>query len=145
MRKVIFESVAGIVVIIATGATFIILATASREICLIAVLAYLAIAVLYFVARFVFLKKNKSLATYFETIELAKDDEREVQITGKALRTAYHSAIYGLVIAMGSLLFIEAFTSQSGVMYIAAILLISLVLLVITISYCIRWVVEYKK
>ena len=146
MRKVIYDCVNNIIIYALTGPLLIIVALGTIKMAGIAVLIYTIFAVLYYFARFVFLKKSKSsLANYFRCNEIARDDEREIQITGKALKMSYYFTIYSMIIIMLILQFFAVFTSQASTIFVAAILLITLALIIITSAYCIRWVVEYKK
>jgi len=146
MRKVIYECVNNSILYAVAGPFFIFMATGPRSMAGVALLMFTIYAIFYYIARFVFLKKSKSsLANYFRCNEIAKDDEREVQITGKALRTAYYVAIYSMLIIMLVLFIVKVAISQVAILFVAAMLLISLALVVTTCAYCIRWVVEYKK
>lgn len=80
--------------------------------------------------------------------EMAYSDERERVIVGEASKTAYQVLVGGLITiiaAIGGIRFFSLFTNQDISIYAASILLLTMLLVITTISYCIRWCLEYKK
>ena len=77
------------------------------------------------------------------------DDERELQITGRALRTAYRVLMTCLIVGLGVLAaaqFLSAtFLGDAVAVYRTAVGIIAATLVAASASYCIRWCLEYRK
>ncbi|QIB68896.1 hypothetical protein Ami103574_05980 [Aminipila butyrica] len=80
--------------------------------------------------------------------ELAFSDEREKVIVAEATKTSYLVLMGGLILAMaiiGGIKLFSLFTHKEISIYFISILLITILLIMSTISYCITWCFEYRK
>ena len=84
-----------------------------------------------------------------DNLELAAHDERELQITGRALRTAYRVLMTCLIVGLGVLAaaqFLSAtFLGDATAVYRTAVAIIAATLVAASVSYCIRWCLEYRR
>ena len=108
-----------------------------------------AFLVLYPIARAVFVRRSGLDASTRDNLELAADDERELQITGRALRTAYRVLMTCLIMGLGVLAaaqFLSAtFLGDATAVYRTAVGIIAATLVAASVSYCIRWCLEYRR
>ena len=80
--------------------------------------------------------------------ELAYSDEREKIIVAESTKIAYQVLVSGLIFAIAAIGGVKLFSLSTGVdisIYLTSIALLTLLLDVTTISYCIKWCKEYKK
>lgn len=160
MKKVVFESVGNVLLFVLMGLAFMFPfsryeggATAdgfSLSVHLSPLMAvFVVFLVLYPIARAVFVRRSGLHASTRDNLELAADDERELQITGRALRTAYRVLMTCLILGLGALAaaqFLSAtFLGDAVVVYRTAVGIIAATLVVASASYCIRWCLEYRK
>ena len=114
MKKVVFESVGNVLLFVLMGLAFMFPfsryeggATAdgfSLSVHLSPLMAvFVVFLVLYPIARAVFVRRSGLHASTRDNLELAADDERELQITGRALRTAYRVLMTCLIVGLGVL------------------------------------------
>ena len=114
MKKVVFESVGNVLLFVLMGLAFMFPfsryeggATTdgfSLSVHLSPLMAvFVVFLVLYPIARAVFVRRSGLHASTRDNLELAADDERELQITGRALRTAYRVLMTCLIVGLGVL------------------------------------------
>lgn len=105
--------------------------------------AYLLIyPVIYYVLAKMY-KWNKK-----DNSELAFSDEREKVIMSEAAKTAYKVLIGGLIAIMASIGGLKFFSMSMNVdisIYLASIALLTILLVVATVTYCVIWCLEYRK
>ena len=80
--------------------------------------------------------------------ELAYSDEREKIIVSESTKVAYKVLIGGLIItiaAIGGIKIISLSTGMDISTYSTSIALLTVLLDIATISYCVKWCREYKK
>ena len=80
--------------------------------------------------------------------ELAYSDEREKIIVAESTKTAYKALVGGLIITIaviGGLKFFSLSTGANISIYLVSIALLTALLDIATISYCVKWCREYKK
>ena len=160
MKKVVFESVGNVLLFVLMGLAFMFPfsryeggATAdgfSLSVHLSPLMAvFVVFLVLYPIARAVFVRRSGLHASTRDNLELAADDERELQITGRALRTAYRVLMTCLIVGLGVLAaaqFLSAtFLGAAVAVYRTAVGIIAATLVAASASYCIRWCLEYRK
>ncbi|RDB63102.1 hypothetical protein C1878_04310 [Gordonibacter sp. 28C] len=113
---------------------------------MVALLAFLA---LYAVVRHAFVKRNGLRAHSTGNLELVADDERELQLSGRALKSAYRvlmtCLIVGLGVLAGAQFLFSAFLSDPVAVYRTAVGIIAATLVASSVSYCARWCLEFGK
>lgn len=80
--------------------------------------------------------------------ELAYSDEREKIIVAESTKTAYIVLIGGLILiiaAIGGVKFFSLSTGMNISSYTVSVALLTVLLDVATISYCVKWCLEYNK
>ena len=80
--------------------------------------------------------------------ELAYSDEREKAIVAESTKIAYMVLVGGLIITIaviGGLKFFSLSTGANISIYLVSIALLTVLLDIATISYCVKWCLEYKK
>jgi len=80
--------------------------------------------------------------------ELAYSDEREKIIVSESTKVAYKVLIGGLIITIAAIGGIEIISLSTGMdisTYSTSIALLTVLLDIATISYCVKWCREYKK
>jgi len=80
--------------------------------------------------------------------ELAYSDEREKIIVSESTKIAYRVLIGGLIITIAAIGGIKFFSLSTGMdisTYSTSIALLTVLLDIATISYCVKWCREYKK
>jgi len=80
--------------------------------------------------------------------ELTYTDEREKIIVAESTKTAYKVLVGGLLIiiaVIGGVNFLSLFTGIATNLYSISITLLTLLLNIAMISYCVKWCLEYKK
>ena len=157
MKKVVFESVGNVLLFVLMGLAFMFPfsryeggATADGFSLSVHLSPLMAVfLVLYPIARAVFVRRSGLHASTRDNLELAADDERELQITGRALRTAYRVLMTCLIVGLGVLAaaqFLSAtFLGDAVAVYRTAVGIIAATLVAASASYCIRWCLEYRK
>lgn len=98
--------------------------------------------IVYYILRKTF-KWNKK-----DNSELTFLDEREKMIVYKAAKTAYKILIGGLIVIIaiiGGVKFFSLFTHENISIYIVSVSLLTILLVLSSISYCIKWCIEYRK
>jgi hypothetical protein len=106
----------------------------------------IAVPIVYLIAYFILAKKYHWGKA--DNSELAYSDEREKIIVAQSTKVAYKVLIGGLIFvvaAIGGINFFSIFTSMGISIYMVAIALITLLLNIAMISYCVKWCMEYKK
>lgn len=105
--------------------------------------AYLIIyPILYYILRKRLMWSKKDVS------ELAFSDEREKVIVAEATKTSYITLIGGLIVGIaiiGGVKLFSLFTHEDISIYFISILLMTILLVVSTVSYCIKWCLEYCK
>ncbi len=89
------------------------------------------------------LKWNKK-----DVSELAFSDEREKVIVSEATKTSYIVLMGGSLISIaiiGGIKFFSLFTHEDISIYFISVLLLTMLLVISTFSYCIKWCLEYRK
>ena len=157
MKKVVFESVGNTLLFALMGLAFMFPFSRyeggvaadgfSLSVHLSPFLAvFVAFLVLY---PIVFVRRSGLDASTRDNLELAADDERELQITGRALRTAYRVLMTCLIMGLGVLAaaqFLSAtFLGDATAVYRTAVGIIAATLVAASVSYCIRWCLEYRR
>ena len=106
-------------------------------------IAYLIICPIAFYALRRSLNWNKK-----DNSEFAFSDEREKVIVSEAATTTY-KVLFGGVLAsigiIGGAKFFALFSHLEISIYFISILLLTILLVVSTVSYCIKWCLEYRK
>ena len=105
-------------------------------------LAFLIFAIIYFV-----LTKKLPWGKHTHS-ELLYSDEREKIIVAESTKTAYKTLMIGLPVAIGVLFGLRFFSLFAGLavnIYAASILLLTALLNIAMISYCVKWCREYRK
>ena len=104
----------------------------------------------YFIAypiiHYIFAKKNRWGEK--DNSELAYSDEREKAIVAESTKIAYMVLVGGLIIAIvviGGVKFFSMSTGMDISIYATSIALLTVLLDIATISYCVKWCLEYKK
>lgn len=80
--------------------------------------------------------------------ELAFSDEREKVIVSEAAKTSYKILVGGLIAIIaiiGGVKFFSLFTHETISIYFVSVLLITILLVLSTVLYCIKWCLEYRK
>jgi len=80
--------------------------------------------------------------------ELAYSDEREKAIVAESTKIAYMVLVGGLIITIaviGSVKFFSLSTGMDISIYSTSIALLTALLVIATISYCVKWCWEYRK
>ncbi|MBN7772301.1 hypothetical protein [Clostridium aminobutyricum] len=80
--------------------------------------------------------------------ELTFSDEREKVIVSEAAKTSYKILVGGLIIIIaiiGGVQFFSLFTHENISIYIVSVLLLTILLVISTVVYCIKWCLEYRK
>jgi hypothetical protein len=83
-----------------------------------------------------------------DNTELAYSDEREKIIVAESTKTAYKILTGGLIVIIAAIGGAELFSINTGIeisTYVISIALMTALLDAATISYCIKWCVQYKK
>ena len=151
MKKVVFESVGNVLLFVLMGLAFMFPfsryeggATADGFSLSVHLSPLMAVFVVFLV-----LYPSGLHASTRDNLELAADDERELQITGRALRTAYRVLMTCLIVGLGVLAaaqFLSAtFLGDAVAVYRTAVGIIAATLVAASASYCIRWCLEYRK
>ncbi len=102
--------------------------------------------IIYPVLNYVLWKRLKWSGT--DASELAFSDEREKVIVAEATKISYIILIGGLIMSMaiiGGVKLFSLFTHEDINIYFISISLIAILLIVSTISYCVKWCLEYRK
>lgn len=154
MKKIIVKSIGNIILFLLFGLAFLfpfsemqsnrnIGFSATLSIYSILLAVYLMIYPILHYVLWKRLKWSKANAS-----ELAFSDEREKVIVAEATKTSYTILIGGLIAAIaiigGAKLF-SLFTHKNISIYFISILLITLLLIISTISYCVKWCLEYRR
>jgi hypothetical protein len=154
MKKIIIKSAGNIILFLLFGLTFLFPFTEIQPIQNLGFSATISIFpillavyfIIYPILYYVFWKRLKWSKT--DVSELAFSDEREKVIVAEATKISYIILSGGsiLVIAIiGGLKLFSLFTHENISMYFISILLITLLLVISTFSYCIKWCLEYRK
>ena len=80
--------------------------------------------------------------------ELVFSDEREKVIVSEAAKTSYKVLVGGLIVIIaiiGGVRFFSLFTHEEISIYFTSVLLLTMLLVISTVSYCIKWCLEYHK
>jgi fatty acid desaturase len=80
--------------------------------------------------------------------ELKFSDEREKVIVSEAAKTSYKILVGGLIAIIaiiGGVKFFSLFTHETISIYFVSVLLITILLVLSTVIYCIKWCLEYRK
>jgi hypothetical protein len=80
--------------------------------------------------------------------ELTYADEREKTIVAESTKVAYKVLIGGLIVIIpiiGGVKFISLFSGMDVSIYSVSIALLTALLVIATISYCVKWCLEYKR
>ena len=80
--------------------------------------------------------------------ELAFSDEREKIIVAESTKVAYKALVGGLLFIIATIGGVKFFSLFSGVeisIYMTTIILLTILLNVAMVTYCIKWCREYKK
>lgn len=83
-----------------------------------------------------------------DNTELAYSDEREKTIVAEATKTVYKILIGGLfssIAILGGVRFFSLFSHENINIYFISVLLLTILLILSSVSYCIKWCVEYYK
>lgn len=106
-------------------------------------LGYLIIyPTIYYVFKTIFKWDRK------DNTELAFADEREKTIVAEATKTVYKILIGGLlgsIAIIGGARFFSLFSHETINIYFISVLLMTILLILSSICYCIKWCVEYYK
>ncbi|WP_312443321.1 hypothetical protein [Lacrimispora sp.] len=89
------------------------------------------------------LKWNKK-----DNSELSFSDEREKVIVSEAAKTSYKILVGGLIIIIaiiGGVRFFSLFTHENISIYFVSVLLLTILLVISTVFYCIKWCLEYRR
>jgi hypothetical protein len=89
------------------------------------------------------LKWNKK-----DNSELSYSDEREKVIVSEAAKTSYKILVGGLIIIIaiiGGVRFFSLFTHENISIYFVSVLLLTILLVISTVLYCIKWCMEYRR
>ena len=106
-------------------------------------LAYLILYPSVFFVLRKMLKWNKK-----DSSELTFSDEREKIVVSEAVKISYRILITGLLFSipfLGCVRLFSLFTHSEISMYFVSVLLCTLLLIISTIAYCIKWCIEYRK
>jgi len=80
--------------------------------------------------------------------ELTFSDEREKVIVSEAAKTSYKVLMGGLIVIIaiiGGVRFFSLFTHENISIYFTSVLLLTMLLVISTVLYCIKWCLEYRK
>ena len=80
--------------------------------------------------------------------ELTYSDERERVIVAESTKTAYKVLIGGLIVTIAAIGCVRFFSLSTGMVisiYSTSIALVTALLVIATISYCVKWCSEYQK
>lgn len=80
--------------------------------------------------------------------ELAYSDEREKAIVAEATRAAYLVLVGGLIMSIAAIGGVRLLSLATGVgisIYAVSVALLMALLVVATVTYCIKWCLEYRK
>jgi len=154
MKKTIFVCVGNAILFLLFGLTFLFPASniqlngeagfsGNLTIFPIILISFLIIyPIIFFVLRKIF-KWNKKDAS-----ELNFSDERESLIVSKATITTYKVLTGGVQMCIGAIAtvrFFALFTHSETNVYFISILSLTMLLVVSSITYCVKWCAEYKK
>ena len=99
--------------------------------------------------RLAFIRRMRVRASMLDNLELAAEDERERAISSRASRSAYVTAMTGLIACLGVLAAAYIFgllaDAPASTMYRVAVGCVVGVLFVVNAAYCVRWCVEYRR
>jgi len=154
MKKTVFLCIGNVLLFILMGLAFLYPVsdlkllgeagfTAKVTIFPILLLAYLF---LYPAAGYIFMKVCK--AERRDHSELACSDEREKVIVSEAAKTSYRvmtGGMIGCIAVIGGVRFFSIYTHHEISIYFVSVLLLTVLLTVSMVSYCVRWVLEYQK
>lgn len=80
--------------------------------------------------------------------ELTFSDEREKVIVSEAAKTSYKVLMGGLIVILaiiGGVRFFSLFTHENISIYFTSVLLLTMLLVISTVLYCIKWCLGYRK
>ncbi|WP_349948188.1 hypothetical protein ABFV83_06960 [Lacrimispora sp. BS-2] len=154
MKKTIFISVGNIILFLLFGLTFLF---PFSEIYQIETMGFRGTFTVYPILLVIYLiiypvvyhitgkklKWNKK-----DNSELSYSDEREKVIVSEAAKTSYKILIGGLIVIIaiiGGVRFFSLFTHEYISIYFVSVLLLTILLVVSTAFYCIKWCLEYRR
>lgn len=114
----------------------------------ITIFPVLLIAYLIFYPTLLYIAKKRYAWGKKEDSELAFADEREKIIVEEAAKTAYKTLIGGIIACiaiLGAVQFFSLFTQKAISLYFTSILLLTILLIIATIAYCLQWCIGYRK
>jgi len=153
MKKIVFQCVGNALLFTLIGLAFLFPFSEITQIEMgfqgnITIFPYLLIA--YFIAypiiHYIFAKKYRWGKK--DNSEMAYSDEREKAIVAESTKIAYMVLVGGLIISIvviGGVKFFSLSTGMDISIYSTSIALLTVLLDIATISYCVKWCLEYKK
>ncbi|MDR1770963.1 MAG: hypothetical protein LBS02_10030 [Hungatella sp.] len=154
MKKTIFISVGNIILFLLFGLTFLfpfseiyqIEITGFRGTFTIYPILLVIYLIIYPVVYYITGKKLKWNKK--DNSELSFSDEREKVIVSEAAKTSYKILVGGLIVIIaiiGGVEFFALFTHENISIYFVSVLLLTILLVVSTVFYCIKWCLEYRR
>jgi uncharacterized membrane protein len=154
MKKTIFISVGNIILFLLFGLTFLfpfseiyqIETTGFRGTFTIYPILLVIYLIIYPVVYYITGKKLKWNKK--DNSELSFSDEREKVIVSEAAKTSYKILVGGLIVIIaiiGGVKFFSLFTHENISIYFVSVLLLTILLVVSTVFYCIKWCLEYRR
>ncbi|QOX64545.1 hypothetical protein FRZ06_14945 [Anoxybacterium hadale] len=154
MKKIIIKSTGNVILFLLVGLAFLFPFSEINSIQSVGFSVTLSIypimlgvyLILYPILYYMVSKRLKWSKT--DIHELAFSDEREKIIVAEATKISYIVLTGGLILSIaiiGGIKLFSLFTHEEVSVYFASILLITILLVLSTISYCAKWCLEYRK
>ncbi len=154
MKKIVIKSVGNLVLFSLFGLAFLFPFSEIQSVehvgfsTTIAIYPVLLAAYLIICPALYYILRKKLTWSKNDISELAFSDEREKMIVAEATKTSYITLICGLIASIaiiGGVKLFSLFTHEDINIYFISILLMTILLVLSTISYCIKWCLEYRK